>query len=112
MRMTSPGASRRLAADQPLADGRAVAAVEVAEHPLVAVAEQFRVEAAATFVFEGDSIRGGSSNADGLAGNEPEHVRPFRAFANYQIRQHLSYPKTADGPPTGLPYRSKDKPCK
>ena len=79
---------QEVVAHDPLgADHRAVAAIEVAEHPLPAGKEDFDVVAAATIVFEDDLV--GRRTADGrrLSGDEPEDVAPLSTFANDEISE-------------------------
>ena len=64
---------------------RAVAAVQVAEHPLPAGNEDLQVVAAAALVLEHDLVGRRTTDGDGLSGDEPEDVAPFRPFTNDEI---------------------------
>jgi len=74
-----------IALDQFLAHYRPVAALQVADCPLVSGEEKFRMVAAATVVFEHDLVGGGAANGHRLARNQPEHVGPLGPLANHQV---------------------------
>ena len=81
------GLQQPVAANQLASHHRAVAAVEVAQHPLPARHEHLGVVSAASLVLKHDLASRSAADGDPLTGHQPEHVAPFRALANDQIRQ-------------------------
>ncbi len=76
-----------VAADHLASHHRAVAAVEVAQHPLPARHEHLGVVSAAPLIFQDDLAGRSAADGDRLTRHQPEDVAPFRALANHQIRQ-------------------------
>ena len=72
--------------DQFVSYGRAIAAIQVANDPIAVGQEHFGMAAAATFVLEHDLVGRRTTDRDRLSRNKPEHVGPFRAFADDEIR--------------------------
>ena len=79
------GVQRHVALDQLVAHHGAVAAFQVADHPLFVLAEDLRVMAAAAFVLEHDLIGWGTAQRHRLAGDQPEHVAPLRPLADDEV---------------------------
>ena len=88
MRITSPGCSDIVAANLPLADEGAVAAVQIAQRPIAAGHEDFGVLPAGAFILNDDLVRPRAADGHGPPRDETIDVRPFRSFANDQIGQH------------------------
>ena len=85
MRTMSPGLERPVAHHPLVPHQRAVAAVQVAEHPLPAGDENLQVIAAAPLVFQHDLVGRRTADGDRLSGHQPEDVAPFRPFTDDQI---------------------------
>src|SRR5262249_26175932 len=66
-----------IARDPLAADHRAIAAIEIAEHPLAAAEENFDVVAAAAVVLEHDLAGRCTADRRRLPGHEPEDVAPL-----------------------------------
>src|SRR5712675_2291403 len=61
-------------------DQRAVAAVQIAQHPLPLRLKDLSMIPATPLVLDDDSISRSAPDRDGLAVHQTENIRPFRAF--------------------------------
>ncbi len=80
------GLQHPVAADYLGSDHRAVAAVEVAQHPLPARHKHFSMASTGPLIFQHDLTGRRAADGNRLTGHQPENVAPFRALANHQIR--------------------------
>ena len=82
------GLKHVIAANHLGANDGVVAAFQIAKHPMALGVKHLGVSPAASLVFDDDLASRRPADGDGLSGREAEHVRPLRAFTNYEIGQH------------------------
>ena len=111
MRMMSPGLQLVVVLNPLAVDERAVAAIEIAQRPLALRLKHFGVVAAAALVLDDDRVGRRTADRDRLAVDQPEHVGPFRAFANNQVCRHRIQMKRSRNsrsrPAAALPQRHR-----
>ena len=74
--------------DHIASDAGAVAAIQIAEGPVVLGQKDLGMMPAATLILDDNMVRGRPANGYRLSRQQPEDVGPLRPFPNNKICQH------------------------